>query len=100
MGLLAILVMLMLKPEVDRPVWLRFVPAGVTVISLAWVLVNMGMKVGPILFLAGLLPVGLVSAMQAMAAMTCCPSRRLRHEEEPPPTRRGVAPRTWRHHGG
>lgn len=65
-GLLAILVMLMLKPEVDRPVWLRFVPAGVTVIALAWVLVNMGMKVGPILFLAGLLPVGLVSAMQAI----------------------------------
>ncbi len=65
-GLLAILMLLMLKPEVERPVWLRFVPAGITVISLAWVLVNMRMKVGPILFLAGLIPVGLVSVLQAL----------------------------------
>ncbi|KFE66676.1 hypothetical protein [Hyalangium minutum] len=81
-GLLAILVMLMLKPEVDRPVWLRFVPAGVTVISLAWVLVNMGMKVGPILFLAGLLPVGLVSAMQAIGRDDLLPAD---DSAEPPP---------------
>lgn len=82
-GLLAILVMLMLKPEVDRPVWLRFVPAGITAIALAFVLVNMGMKVGPILFLAGLLPIGLVSAMQAIGRDDLLPSDG--YADEPPP---------------
>lgn len=65
LGLLAILVLLMIRPQVDRPVWLRFVPAGITAIAMAWVLVNMRMKVGPILFLVGLVPIGLVSALQA-----------------------------------
>jgi hypothetical protein len=83
LGLLAILVLLMLKPEVDRPIWLRFVPAGVTMIALAWVLVNMGMKVGPILFLAGLLPVGLVSAMQAIGRDDLLPAEA--YADAPPP---------------
>jgi hypothetical protein len=65
-GLVALLPILMLKPEVARPIWLRFVPIGVTVISLAWVLVNMRMKMGPIVFLAGLVPVALISVFQAM----------------------------------
>lgn len=82
-GLLAILVLLMLRPEVDRPVWLRFVPAGVTAIALAFVLVNMGMRVGPILFLAGLLPIGLVSAMQAIGRDDLLPADA--YDEPPPP---------------
>lgn len=65
-GLLAILMLLMIRPQVDRPAWLRFVPAGITAISMAWVLVNMRMKPGPILFLVGLVPVGLISALQAI----------------------------------
>ena len=65
-GLAALLAILMLKPDVERPVWLRFVPIGVTVIALAWVLVNMRMKMGPMVFLAGLVPVALVSVFQAM----------------------------------
>ena len=65
-GLLAFLVLLMLRPEVDRPVWLRFIPAGVVVISLAWVLVNIRAKIGPIMFLAGLVPVGIIAAVQAL----------------------------------
>lgn len=65
-GLLAILLLLMIRPQVDRPVWLRFVPAGITAICMAWVLVNMRMKVGPIMFLVGLVPVGLISALQAV----------------------------------
>jgi hypothetical protein len=80
---LAILVLLMLKPEVDRPIWLRFVPAGVTAIALAWVLVNMGLKVGPIMFLAGLLPVGLVSAMQAIGRDDLLPAEA--YADAPPP---------------
>jgi hypothetical protein len=84
LGLLSILVLLMLKPEVDRPIWLRFVPAGVTVIALAWVLVNMSMKLGPILFLAGLLPVGLVSAMQAIGRDDLLPTEEA-YADPPPP---------------
>ncbi len=66
MGLLGLLVLMMLRPEVDRPVWLRFVPAGLLVILLAWALMNLRMKLGPIVFLAGLVPVGLVAAMDAL----------------------------------
>jgi hypothetical protein len=66
LGLVAILLMLMLRPEVYRPIWLRFVPAGIIVICLAWVLVNLRMKVGPIMFLAGIIPVGLVAGLQAL----------------------------------
>jgi hypothetical protein len=65
-GLLAILMLLMIRPQVDRPVWLRFVPMGITVIALAWVLVNMRMKVGPILFLVGLVPILLISLIQML----------------------------------
>jgi len=65
-GLLALLVLTMLRPEVDRPEWLRFVPMGVSVIAVAWVLMNMKFKLGPMLFLGGLAPVGLVSAMMAL----------------------------------
>ena len=65
-GLLAFLLMLMLRPEAYRPIWLRFVPAGFTVIAVTWVLVNLRLKVGPIMFLAGLVPVGLVAALQAL----------------------------------
>ncbi len=65
-GLLAILMLLMIRPQVDRPVWLRFVPIGITAIAMAWVLVNMRMKPGPILFLVGLIPVGMISALQAI----------------------------------
>jgi hypothetical protein len=66
LGLLAILMLLMIRPQVDRPVWLRFVPIGITAICMAWVLVNMRMKVGPIMFLVGMVPVGLISALQAV----------------------------------
>ncbi|HYI02580.1 hypothetical protein [Hyalangium sp.] len=83
LGLLALLVLLMLRPEVDRPIWLRFVPAGITVIAVAWVLVNMDLKVGPIMFLGGLLPVGLVAAFQAIGRDDQLPAGD--YAEEPPP---------------
>jgi hypothetical protein len=65
-ALLTLLVLNMLRPEVDRPEWLRFVPAGLTVIAVAWGLMNLKFKIGPIMFLAGLVPVGLVAFMSAM----------------------------------
>jgi hypothetical protein len=84
-ALLAVLVLLMLKPEVDRPVWLRFVPAGVLVIAIAWVLVNMRLKVGPIMFLAGLVPVGLIAVLQALGRDEMAPAYAGAGEEELPP---------------
>lgn len=77
-GLLALLVLLMLRPEVDRPEWLRFVPAGMVVIALAWALVNMRLKVGPIMFLAGLVPVGVLAFLHIMG-----------RDEPPPPAYAG-----------
>ncbi|ADO71476.1 hypothetical protein [Stigmatella aurantiaca] len=65
-ALLGLLVLLMLRPEVDRPEWLRFVPAGVTVIALTWALVNLRLEVGPIAFLVGVVPLGIVAVFQAL----------------------------------
>jgi hypothetical protein len=79
LGLLALLVLSMLRPEVDRPEWLRFVPIGFSVIALAWVLVNMKMRMGPIMFLAGLVPVGLIAVMTALGRYE------LGHGEDYPP---------------
>jgi hypothetical protein len=84
LGLLGILVLLMLRREVDRPEWLRFVPAGITVIALAWVLVNRGMKVGPIMFLVGLIPVGLIAVLQAIGRDDLDPEPEEAPVEEPP----------------
>ncbi|WP_224362231.1 hypothetical protein [Hyalangium versicolor] len=81
-GLMAILALLMLRPEVERPVWLRFVPAGVMVIALVWVLVNMHMKVGPIVFLAGLVPVGLVAVFQALGRDEAAPAGEAPFDED------------------
>jgi hypothetical protein len=83
-ALLSVLALLMLKPEVDRPVWLRFVPAGVVVVAITWVLVNMRMKPGPIMFLAGLVPVGLIAVLQAMGRDEPTPAPAEGEEELPP----------------
>ncbi|MBN1204509.1 MAG: hypothetical protein JXB05_06260 [Myxococcaceae bacterium] len=65
LGLWGLLILLMLRRKVARPVWLRFVPAGFTVISVAWALVNMRLKPGPVMFVAGLIPMGLMAVLQA-----------------------------------
>jgi hypothetical protein len=80
-ALLTMLVLAMLRPEVDRPEWLRFVPAGLTVICVAWGLMNMKFKIGPIMFIAGLVPVGLVAFMAAMGRDELAPA----YADEPPP---------------
>jgi hypothetical protein len=65
-GLLGLLGLLMLRPEVERPEWLRFVPAGVTVIALTWALVNLHVEVGPIAFLVGVVPLSVVAVLVAL----------------------------------
>jgi hypothetical protein len=56
--LLAVLGFIALRPEVPRPDWTRFAPIGVVVLGIVWALVNGGIQLGPLLFLAGLAAVG------------------------------------------
>ncbi|NMO21862.1 zinc ribbon domain-containing protein [Pyxidicoccus fallax] len=64
LALLAMLALLALRPEVARPAWARFVPAGCVALALVWAAVNMRLAVGPIAFVIGLGAVGFVAAMQ------------------------------------
>lgn len=61
LALLAALALLALRPEVERPSWARFVPAGAVGLSLVWAAVNMRLGVGPIFFVVGLAAVGFIA---------------------------------------
>src|SRR6218665_391977 len=68
--LLAVLGLMALHPEVYRPDWLPFAPLGVVALGIAWAvfcLVTLGFSVGPVLFLVGLVAVGVVSGREAFA---------------------------------
>jgi hypothetical protein len=79
-GLWGLLVLLMMRNSAQRPVWLRFVPAGFTVIAIAWVAVHMRLKPGPVMFVAGLIPMALMAALQAAGR-----DQWYAEEEEEPP---------------
>lgn len=64
--LLGSLAVLALKPDENRPSWVRFLPLGGGLLSLVWCLVNMKLQPGPIVFLAGLLGVLFVGVVQAI----------------------------------
>lgn len=64
--LLSALAVLALKPDEERPSWVRFVPLGSAVLSLIWGLVHMKLQPGPIVFLGGMLGVGFVGVVQAI----------------------------------
>jgi hypothetical protein len=67
MMLLAMLGLMALRPEVPRPEWLRFSPIGVVVLGLVWTLVQGGLLLGPLLFLAGLAAAGFASVYTAFS---------------------------------
>lgn len=73
LALLTVLALLALRPEVERPSWARFVPAGAVGFSLVWAGLNLRLVPGPIGFLVGLGAVGFLAA-RAWQGM-----------EEPPP---------------
>ncbi|QSQ26987.1 zinc ribbon domain-containing protein [Pyxidicoccus parkwayensis] len=75
LALLVVLAMLALRPEVERPSWARFVPAGAVGFCLLWVVLNMRLMLGPIAFIVGLGAVGMLAA-RAWSGV---------EEEEPPP---------------
>ncbi|WP_342374292.1 zinc ribbon domain-containing protein [Myxococcus stipitatus] len=52
--LISLLGLLALKPEVRRPAWTRFAPAGVVGLGLVWALLHMRLVPGPLIFVMGL----------------------------------------------
>lgn len=64
LALLAVLMLLALRPEVERPSWARFVPAGAVGLGLVWAALNMRVALGPVLFVMGLGALGFVAAVQ------------------------------------
>lgn len=66
LALLVVLAMLALRPEVERPSWARFVPAGAVGLSLVWVALNIRLVPGPFGFLVGLGAVGMLAAREWM----------------------------------
>ncbi|MFP2912730.1 zinc ribbon domain-containing protein, partial [Pyxidicoccus sp. 3LFB2] len=64
LALLAVLALLALRPEVPRPSWARFVPAGAVGLALVWAAVNLSLLPGPIGFLVGLGAVGVLAVRE------------------------------------
>jgi len=64
LALLAVLALLALRPEVARPAWARFVPAGAVGLVLVWAAVNFSLLPGPLGFLVGLVPVGVLAVRE------------------------------------
>ncbi|QSQ15120.1 zinc ribbon domain-containing protein [Myxococcus landrumensis] len=52
--LISLLGLLALKPDVSRPAWTRFAPAGVVGLGLVWALLHMRLVPGPLIFVVGL----------------------------------------------
>ncbi|MFY2558013.1 zinc ribbon domain-containing protein [Corallococcus terminator] len=66
--LLSLLGLLALRPEVSRPAWTRFAPAGVVGLGLVWALVHIRLSPGPIIFVIGLGAVGVQAFRQLREA--------------------------------
>jgi hypothetical protein len=66
LGLLALLLLAALRPDVERPAFLRWVPVGVASVSLLWGLMGVKLAVGPLAFLVGLVPVGFYAVQHAL----------------------------------
>lgn len=64
LALLVVLALLALRPEVERPSWARFVPAGAVGLCLVWVALNLRLVPGPFGFLVGLGAVGMLAAKE------------------------------------
>jgi len=64
LALLAVLALLALRPEVARPAWARFVPAGSVGLVLVWAAVNLSLLAGPLAFLVGLALVGVLAVRE------------------------------------
>lgn len=68
LALLAVLALLALRPEVERPSWTRYLPAGAVALSLAFAGLNMRLLPGPFVFVFGLGAVGFLAVQHLRAA--------------------------------
>ncbi|NNB89835.1 zinc ribbon domain-containing protein [Corallococcus exiguus] len=66
LALLSLLVLAALRPDVERPAFLRWVPVGAVSVSLLWALAGVKLAVGPIAFLLGLGAVGFHAVRHAL----------------------------------
>ncbi len=83
LALLAVLALLALRPEVERPSWARYVPAGAVGLSLAFAALNMRLLPGPFAFVVGLGAVGFVAIQHLRAPrVEELPARYEEDEEE------------------
>ncbi|RKH74107.1 zinc ribbon domain-containing protein [Corallococcus interemptor] len=64
--LLSVLVLAALRPDVERPALLRWVPVGAVSVSLLWALAGVKLAVGPFAFLLGLGAVGFFAVRHAL----------------------------------
>ncbi|WP_223645205.1 zinc ribbon domain-containing protein [Corallococcus sp. EGB] len=64
--LLSVLVLAALRPDVERPAFLRWAPVGAVSVSLLWALAGVKLAVGPLAFLVGLGAVGFHAVRQAL----------------------------------
>ncbi len=75
LALLAVLALLALRPEVERPSWTRYLPAGAVGLSLAFAALNMRLLPAPFAFVFGLGAVGFLAVQRLRAP----------RDEAPPP---------------
>ncbi|WP_240358702.1 zinc ribbon domain-containing protein [Myxococcus vastator] len=68
LALLAVLALLALRPEVERPSWTRYLPAGAVALALAFGGLHMRLLPGPFVFVFGLGAVGFVAVQHLRAA--------------------------------
>ncbi|NOK36113.1 zinc ribbon domain-containing protein [Corallococcus exercitus] len=66
LALLSLLVLAALRPDVERPAFLRWVPVGAVSVSLLWALAGVKLAVGPFAFLVGLGAVGFHAVRHAL----------------------------------
>ncbi|MFP2957890.1 zinc ribbon domain-containing protein [Myxococcus sp. 1LA] len=67
LALLAVLALLALRPEVERPSWTRYLPVGAVALALAFAGLNMRLLPGPFVFVFGLGAVGFLAVQHLRA---------------------------------
>ncbi|WP_426751647.1 zinc ribbon domain-containing protein [Myxococcus sp. Y35] len=81
LALLAVLALLALRPEVERPSWTRYLPAGAVVVALAFAALNMRLLPGPFAFVVGLGAVGFLAVQRLRAPRDEAPPEQYEQDE-------------------
>ncbi|AEI66702.1 hypothetical protein LILAB_24035 [Corallococcus macrosporus] len=83
LALLAVLALLALRPEVERPSWTRYLPVGAVALALGFAGLNMRLLPGPFVFVFGLGAVGFLAVQHLRAERAAeLPARQYDDAEE------------------